>query len=108
MRPKILVTVEIPKEPMEVLLSFADVDLRSENFPIEPDELKMRVKDKAAVISMLSDKIDQSVIDAGSDLKVIGNYGVGFNNVDVAYANKKGIVVLNTPGVLTETTADLT
>ena len=108
MLPKILVTMPIPEEPMKVLSSFADVDLHPENIPLKTNEIRERIRGKSAIISMLSDKIDRSVIDTSSNLKVIGNYGVGFNNVAVAYANEKGIAVLNTPGVLTETTADLT
>jgi glyoxylate reductase len=108
MRPNILVTMPIPEEVMKRLSSFADVDIHPEISPINPGELIERVKGKSALISVLSDKIDQSVIEAGAELKVIGNYGVGFNNVDVSFANKRGVAVLNTPGVLTETTADLT
>lgn len=108
MKPKILVTMPLPEGVMKALEEFAEVDLREGESSIDPEEFKVRIKDKVAVISMLSDKIDKSIIDAGEDLKVIGNYGVGFNNIDVKYANEKGITVLNTPGVLTETTADLT
>ena len=61
-----------------------------------------------AVITYLSDKIDRSIIDRGAKLKIIANYGAGFNNIDVNYARVKGVWVTNTPGVLHETTADLT
>ena len=108
MKPQILLTMPIPEKPMEVLSSFADVELRPGTAPIDRDDLISRIKGKDALVSMLSDKIDKNVIDAENNLKVIGNYAVGYNNVDVAYANSKGIHVLNTPGVLTETTADLT
>ena len=61
-----------------------------------------------AVITYLSDKIDRSIIDRGAKLKIIANYGAGFNNIDINYARVKGVWVTNTPGVLHETTADLT
>jgi len=64
--------------------------------------------DTEALISFLSDKIDKHIIDLGKNLKIIANYAVGYNNIDVGYAVKKGILVTNTPDVLTDTTADLT
>lgn len=64
--------------------------------------------DTSAVISFLSDNIDKEFIDAGKNLKIISNYAVGYNNIDINYAKQKGIVVTNTPDVLTAATADLT
>ena len=66
------------------------------------------IKDCDAVISLLTDKIDKEAIDHMKNCKVIANYAVGFNNIDVDYAKSKGIVVTNTPDVLTDSTADLT
>jgi glyoxylate reductase len=71
-------------------------------------ELIARVADKDAVVSMLTDRIDREVIDAARRLKVAANVAVGYNNVDVAYAKSKGIIVTNTPDVLTESVADFT
>ena len=65
------------------------------------------IKDADAVISLLSDKIDKEVIDNMRRCKIIANYAVGFNNIDLAYAKSKGIIVTNTPDVLTDATADL-
>jgi glyoxylate reductase len=76
--------------------------------PLTKIEIIRHAKNKAAMITMLSDPIDADVIDNCPGLKVIANYAVGYNNVDLAAAKRKGIVVTNTPGVLTETTADLT
>jgi glyoxylate reductase len=71
-------------------------------------ELRRRVAGKAALVSMLTEQIDRSVIDAGPELKVIANVAVGYNNIDVAYARSRGVVVTNTPDVLTEAVADFT
>jgi glyoxylate reductase len=65
-----------------------------------------RIRDKAGLICLLSDGIDREVIDAGRALKIIANYAVGYNNIDVDAAAQKNIYVTNTPGVLTDTTAD--
>ena len=72
------------------------------------DELLARVAGKQAVVSMITDAITRDVIEAGKELKVVANAAVGYNNIDVAAARERGIVVTNTPGVLTDATADLT
>jgi len=72
------------------------------------DELVARVAGKQALVSMITDAVRRDVIEAGTDLKVIANAAVGYNNIDVAAARERGIVVTNTPGVLTDATADLT
>ncbi len=71
-------------------------------------EIVHRIKDKDGLICLLTDQIDEKVINAGNRLKIIANYAVGYNNIDLELATKKKIAVTNTPGVLTETTADLT
>jgi len=70
--------------------------------------LLQKVKNCEALISLLTEKIDEEVINAMQNCKIIANYAVGYNNIDVEYAKKKGLVVTNTPDVLTESTADLT
>ena len=72
------------------------------------DELVARVAGKQAIVSMITDAVDRQVIEAGRTLKVIANAAVGYNNIDVAAARERGIIVTNTPGVLTDATADLT
>jgi len=84
------------------------VDLYSGDAAIAPDELRARVADKNALVSLLTDAIDRTVIDAAPELKVIANVAVGFNNIDVAYATSRGVVVTHTPDVLTESVADFT
>ena len=71
-------------------------------------ELVARVAGKQALLSLITDAVDAEVIDAGQDLRVIANVAVGYNNVDVAAARARGIVVSNTPDVLTDATADMT
>ncbi|MBM3818446.1 MAG: D-glycerate dehydrogenase [Acidimicrobiia bacterium] len=75
---------------------------------ISHDELVARVAGKQGLIAMVTDMVDRAVIEAGTSLKVIANAAVGYNNIDVAAARARGIVVTNTPGVLTDATADLT
>jgi glyoxylate reductase len=78
------------------------------NNPIPKTTLIRNIRNADALISLLSDKIDISIIDAMPKCKVIANYAVGYNNIDVVYAKSKGIIVTNTPDVLTESTAEIT
>src|SRR5437763_17092099 len=84
------------------------VDRYSGDAAIAPDELRARVADKNALVSLLTDAIDRTVIDAAPELKVIANVALGYNNIDVPYAASRGIAVTNTPDVLTESVADFT
>ncbi len=72
------------------------------------DELVARIAGKHALLSMVTDVVDRSVIEAGTALRVIANVAVGYNNIDVGAARERGIIVTNTPDVLTDATADLT
>ena len=72
------------------------------------DELCARVRGKQALIPLITNRVDRDVIDAGSELRVIANVAVGYNNIDIAYARERGVIVTNTPDVLTDATADLT
>lgn len=83
-----------------------ELDIWDSKEPISREELIKRSSQSDAIISMLSDKIDKDFIDKCPNLKVITNYAVGFNNIDIEYATKKGIAVGNTPNVLTDATAD--
>ena len=83
------------------------LSIYKEDHPIPKDELIKRVKDVDALICHVTDKIDKEVIDSIKKCKVIANYAVGYNNIDVEYANSKGIVVTNTPNVLTDSTSDI-
>ena len=110
MKASILLTGKIPSSVLATLESIGDVDqFRKDGVDVMPhDELVARVAGKQALVSMITDTVSKDVIDAGTELKVIANAAVGYNNIDVAAARKRGIIVTNTPGVLTDATADLT
>ncbi len=110
MKPSILLTGKIPSSVLAKLESIGDVDrFRRDGVDVMPhDELVARVAGKQAIVSMITDAVSADVIDAGKDLKIIANAAVGYNNIDVAAARGRGIIVTNTPGVLTDATADLT
>jgi len=105
---KILITRRLPSSVIQKLEAAADVDLYTGEAAIPPDELRARVADKDALVCLLTDAVDRSVIDAAPALKAIANVAVGYNNIDIAYAKARGIVVTNTPDVLTESVADFT
>ena len=107
-KASVLVTRKLPSSVIAKLSEVADVDLYVGDAAIPPDELRARVADKDALVCLLTDAIDRSVIDAAPRLKVIANVAVGYNNLDVAYARSRGIVCTNTPDVLTESVADFT
>lgn len=104
----ILVTRKLPAAVLKKLEPLGEIDLHQGDSPLEPDELRRRVAGKHALVSMLTEQIDRSVLDAGTHLKIVANVAVGYNNVDVAYARGKGVIVTNTPDVLTESVADYT
>src|SRR5882762_7735515 len=100
-KPAILVTYKLPSSAIAPLETVGDVEVYRDGV-LSRDELLRRVKGKQAIVVAALDKIDKDVIDAGSDLKVIANVAGGYNNLDVPYARSKGIVLTNTPDVLTE------
>jgi len=85
-----------------------DVDLYDGPSPLPPDELKRRLAGKRALVCVLTDRVDGAVLDAAPTLEVVANIAVGYDNIDVAAAKSRGVVVTNTPDVLTEATAELT
>jgi len=105
----VYLTRKLPESVMEYLAArFALRVFKGTETPVPPAELMTGVKGCSAILSLLTDSIDAKVMDAaGCTLKVIGNMAVGFDNIDLAAARERGIVVTNTPDILTETTADL-
>lgn len=103
----IFVTRALPGTGLDRLAAKYNVTVYPLDRNITKAELLTYVKDCTAVISMLSDPIDADVLGAGPNLKVVANYAVGFNNIDVEAATARGIAVVNTPDVLTEASADL-
>ena len=106
--PSVLLTRRIPSSVLRQLESAFGVDLYDGPAPIPAEELKRRLPGKRALISLLTDPIDAAVIDAGRDLSIIANIAVGYDNIDVAHAKRRGIVVTNTPDVLTNAVAEFT
>lgn len=108
MTSKIAVTRWIPDEPLKVLAEAGEVKLSRADRPLTRDELLEFVRGASAIVGMLHDRLDGEVADAaGPGLKVVANVAVGYDNIDVAALSGRGITVTNTPGVLTDATADL-
>jgi glyoxylate reductase len=107
-RPSVFVTRRLPGAAVALLQTVADVDMHDGEFRLPPEQLQARLKGKSGLLVLLDDRIDRAAIDAGESLKVIANVAVGYDNLDVAYGASKGIVLTNTPDVLTDATADFT
>ncbi|UOZ10860.1 D-glycerate dehydrogenase [Amycolatopsis sp. WQ 127309] len=106
--PKIVVTRWIPDDAVAVLAQAGEVVVSPADRPLSPAELHEFAVGAAAVVGMLHDRLDGALADAaGPDLKVVANVAVGYDNVDVPALAGRGVVVTNTPGVLTDATADL-
>ena len=103
----VLLTRRIPSAVLSRLEAAHDVEIYDGPSPIPEDELKRRIAGKQALICLLTEKISAEVI-ATSDLRIIANIAVGYENIDVAAARARGIVVTNTPDVLTEAVAEFT
>ncbi len=108
MKPLVTITQIFPESVIERLREQFEVRAHDSGQSLIPEALQKAARESDALITYLSDKIDESIIAQGDRLKIVANYGAGFNNIDVAAARQKGVWVTNTPGVLHETTADLT
>jgi glyoxylate reductase len=106
---RVLVTRRLPDGGLDPLAAHELIGPNADDTPFSPDELRAHARSVDAIVSVLTDKIDADLIEAGAagSLKVVANVAVGYDNIDVAAAREHGIVVCNTPGVLDETTADL-
>ena len=106
-RAPVLITRRLPPTPLAVATERCDVDLWEGDEAIPRDLLLERIKGKRGAITLLTEKVDAELLDAaGPDLVIVANYAVGFDNVDVPECTRRGVLVSNTPDVLTETTAD--
>ncbi len=104
---KIFITRKIQPIAKELLTNEGfEVTVFNKNRPITKKELLTKAKDADAIIALLTEKFDKEVIDRLPNCKIIANFAVGYNNINVEYANQKGIIVTNTPDVLTEATAE--
>lgn len=105
---RILVTRKLPSSVLSKLEAVGTVDVHSAEAALQHRELIERARSAHAIVSMLNDQIDATLLDAAPLLKVVSNVAVGYNNIDVKYALAKGVVATNTPDVLTESLADFT
>ena len=104
---KVFVTQHIGEAGVQTLREAGhDVIYRNETEPMTPDELQTAVRSAEGLVCLLTDRVDTAVLDAAPHLKMIANVAVGYDNIDVPAATERGILVSNTPDVLTETTAD--
>ncbi|MCG3223272.1 MAG: D-glycerate dehydrogenase, partial [Candidatus Heimdallarchaeota archaeon] len=107
MKKKIFVTREIPQIGIDILHRHYEVEIFPEKRPITKEEMISGAKDCDGLLPLLTDKVDAEVMDE-TGIKAIANYAVGVDNIDLAAATQRNIPVTNTPGVLTDATADLT
>ena len=106
--PTTFVARKLPSSVISKLEAVGDVEVYSGDGAIPADELRARVAGADALVTMLTEQVDAALLDAGKNLRIVANVAVGFNNIDVAAARSRGVIVTNTPDVLTESVADFT
>ncbi len=104
---KIFVTRKIPEPGLKLLKKHHEIELNPHDRVLTKEEIIQGLKDKDGLLCLLTDPIDEEVINSEPKLKIIASYAVGYNNIDVEAATKRGIPVSNTPGVLTNATAEM-
>ena len=107
-RPKVLITRKIFDEAIAIVRQHFEVEDNPNDVPLSPEELIKRLQGKAVAIILLTDRIDEGLLSQCRHLKIVSNVAVGYNNIDVEACTRHGVMVTNTPGVLDDTTADLT
>jgi glyoxylate reductase len=105
-RPSMLISRSLPADAVTRARARADVDVNEADAPLPRNELIRRLQGREGLVCMISEAVDEELLASCPDLKVASNVAVGFNNIDVGAATRHGVVVTNTPDVLTETTAD--
>ena len=105
-KPKVFVARKMAQEALDMIAEATEMELWEDELPPPRNVLLNKVKDIDGLLSLLTDKVDAELMDAAPRLKIVSNMAVGFDNINVPEATKRGILVGNTPGVLTETTAD--
>lgn len=106
-RAKVLITREIPKPGIDILKEQCEVKINELHRSLAKEELIRKVKDMDGLLPLLIDVVDGEIMDTTPKLKIISNHAVGYDNIDVETVTKRGIMVTNTLGILTDTTADL-
>ena len=107
-KPHILITRRLPASVLARLEAVCEIDLHTGDLAIPSDDLIARVRGKQALMCLLTDRVDEATLEAGRDLRIVANVAVGYDNIDVAAARRRGIVVTNTPDVLTDAVAEFT
>jgi glyoxylate reductase len=105
-RPAVLLTRRVPSSIQAKLEAVCDLHL--EGTALSPEELREKVRGKAGLVCVLTDRVDDALLDAAPELRIVANIAVGYDNIDVRAAAQRGVIVTNTPDVLTEATAELT
>ena len=105
-KPRVLVSRRIPEAAIELLAQHCELDVNREDRPLPRPELLARAADCQGLVCLLLDKIDEELLSHAQQLKVVSNVAVGFDNFDLDAARRHGVLLTNTPGVLTDTTAD--
>ncbi len=108
MKPRLFITRQLPGRAIDMISEYYEVEVWPEYYPPPKSILIEKSRDLDALCTLLTDKIDREVLDAASRLRIIAQYAVGFDNIDVDECTRRGVYVTNTPGVLTEAVADLT
>jgi glyoxylate reductase len=106
-KPKVFVTRLIPEAGLARIRNHCEAEIWTDPLPPPYDLIRKKVPDCDGLVTLLTDRIDAPLLDAAPRLKVVSNFAVGFNNIDVPAATARGIAVGNTPGVLTDATADM-
>ncbi len=104
----VLVTGNLPGAVIAKIEAQHRAEVHSQDRPMAREAILAAIGDKHGLLSMITDAVDQELLDRAPKLKIVANFGVGFNNIDVAAASRRGIMVTNTPDVLTDATAELT
>jgi glyoxylate reductase len=107
MKPKVFVTRMIPEAGLAMIRDACDAEVWPERLPPPPDTLHAKVRDCDGIATLLTDAVDAALFDSATKLRVVSNFAVGVNNIDLVAARARGIRIGNTPGVLTESTADI-
>ncbi len=107
MKPRVLITREVPEAALAVVRDGCELQYNSSDRQLAPGELVQAMADKDGLLCVVTDRVDDAVLAASSTLKVVSTVAVGYDNIDVATATARGVAVANTPGVLTESSADL-
>ena len=107
MKARILITGRLPDEVVLPLENRYVMEINQEDRPMDHRILLQSISDKEGLLPMITDCIDEELLERASNLKMIANFGVGYNNIDIKAASRRGIMVSNTPGVLTDATAEI-